>query len=135
MVYPINNIIIERTLTNRDPKGKPLKVQVLIGQPNKRKNIKTNLEDWYCPYQILGIGDNTTAVTFGMDSIQALYHTMMIIGERLKLKDSQGEYLLTWNDVPNFGFPKAEFELSQKHIDIIKNLPADVQKKYSHIMP
>ncbi len=52
---------------------------VSIGQPLRF----TGANDYYCPYQIVGIGDGLVQRASGVDAVQALIHALKAIGVRI----------------------------------------------------
>jgi len=112
MSYEVGSVIARRILKNREPDGRESEVHVLIGQPTQRLDVDGDIQDWYCPVQILGIGDDRVRAAFGEDSFQALYLALVMTGQLLKTSVSGRKGKLTWYDVPNYGFPfPGELEL------------------------
>ncbi|WP_425460680.1 DUF6968 family protein [Leptospira gomenensis] len=62
--------------------------------------------DWYCPFQISGIGSDKIKVTHGIDSIQALLLAIQIIGTILVVHfQNSNPGKLTWLNQEQLGFP------------------------------
>jgi hypothetical protein len=79
----IEEIVAERQLyLEGDP---ATKIRVLLGRPHVRLNASNN-ELTFCPYQILGIGDEKVRAAGGVDAFQALQLAMEMIGAELYFK-------------------------------------------------
>lgn len=71
MLQPqLQNAFLERTY---ELDGKAGVVKLLIGKPQQVSET-----EWYCEYQIIGIGNERIKKTRGIDSIQALLHVLDI---------------------------------------------------------
>lgn len=79
------------------------KVSVQIGKPEKFQNS----EDYYCPYQIVGVGDGKIRHAGGIDSIQALLLALKKIGTDLSSLDVYKTGDLKWEggEKGDLGFP------------------------------
>jgi hypothetical protein len=84
-VFCLNDedIIAERHLYLEGEPG--CTIRVLLGKPHTRLNASNN-ELTFCPYQILGIGDEKVRAAGGVDAIQALQLAMEMIGSELYFK-------------------------------------------------
>ncbi len=84
-----------------DANGK--KVVVVIGRPEKFPDG----EDYYCPYQIVGIGSERVKYAGGIDAVQALQLALKKIGTDLYTsQEAQAKQLLWAGGEPgDFGFP------------------------------
>lgn len=60
------------------PNGERIEVVIAVGHP-----YRTSDEDWVCPVEISGL-DGSVADVHGIDSLQALWLGVRLIGERLK---------------------------------------------------
>lgn len=76
-------------------------VKVSIGTPAPYSDGK----DYYCPYQIIGIGDGKIKYTSGIDSVQALYLAMKKIGATITASSEAKSGKLKWLDNLDLGFP------------------------------
>ena len=65
----VGELIATRTLTLRQENGATSEIMVLLGKPQQLPKH----EDYYCPYQIKGAGDEKVRYTCGVDSFQALH--------------------------------------------------------------
>ena len=91
-------VIAERELDSADGRT----VQVLIGQPQP---FPEEGGDYYCPFQITGIGNDMVMHLAGVDSVQALLLALKMIGARLYTSDEGRAGTLTWLEHRNLGFP------------------------------
>jgi hypothetical protein len=83
--------------------GKGGKVTVVVGKPKKFRGES----DYYCPYRIVGIGDEIVRHAGGVDPIQALQLAFRQIGARLSASKEAKAGKLTWdagNEKGDFGF-------------------------------
>ncbi len=96
----IGTLIATRELLLSDAK----KITVKIGKPKKFPDGK----DYYCPYQIKGLGDGQVRYAGGVDAIQAFQLTLTKIGTVLYTSDEAKAGQLKWNagqTKGDFGFP------------------------------
>lgn len=77
------------------------KVTVTIGKPEKFPGN----DDYYCPYQIAGLGDGKVRYAGGIDGVQALLLTLEMIGADLYTSAEAQHGKLTWSDERALGFP------------------------------
>jgi hypothetical protein len=79
-------------------------VQVLVGVP-KRFPDSVN---YYCPFQIVALGDEEIRYAAGVDAIQALQLVMSMIGAILRYRSEQVAGNVRWEAGAregDFGFP------------------------------
>lgn len=104
--YRLGAVIAERELDLKISSRKKAKVIVRIGKPKPDGKITA---DWYCPIQILGIGEDKVKSAFGIDSVQALEQAFQMISAILTLfyqRHHPGK--LTWLGKSRLGFPLPE---------------------------
>ena len=101
MEYPMSPVIAKRELIRIAEDGTNSVVEVRIGTPVLR-NDKKGKSDWYCTVQILGIEDDKVRPAFGVDSMQALYLAVKMVGMLLATSAAAKE--ITENE-DNYGFP------------------------------
>lgn len=80
-------------------------VTVIIGVPQRYPEGE---EDYYCPYQIVGIGDERVRYASGIDPLQALTLTLRMIGADLYTTPEAKNGKLTWvgqSAKGDLGFP------------------------------
>jgi hypothetical protein len=81
-------------------------VTVKIGKPKKFGGGNAS---YYCPYQILGMGDELVKYAGGVDRVQALQLTLVQIGVRLSTSKEAKAGELSWeagSEKGDFGFPE-----------------------------
>ena len=80
-------------------------VTVVIGKPEPFPDGN----GCYCPYQIIGLGDQKVRYAGGEDTAQALMLTLQTIGAVLYASHEAKSGLLTWNGGTDLGFPDHDF--------------------------
>ncbi len=98
----LNNV--GTVVASRELRLSPSKtVTVLIGKPEKFPDS----DDYYCPYQILGLGNERVRRAGGMDAVQSLELTLKMIGTDLYTsKEYQaGELIWPGGKQGELGFP------------------------------
>jgi len=98
----IETIIATRQLIYADGK----KVSVIIGKPEKFPDS----DDYYCPYQIMCIGNENVRYAGGIDSVQALLLTLNMIGTDLYTSKEAKAGILSWKggEQGDIGLPVSE---------------------------
>jgi len=96
-INAIELVIATRELTLPGDKA----VTVSIGRPEKFPDS----DDFYCPYHISGMGDDSIRYAVGTDTVQSLYLALNKIGAFLYTSDSAQSGQLLWNGEKNLGFP------------------------------
>lgn len=83
--------------------GLEKKVIVKIGAPRKIDNS----DDYYCPYQIVGLGNETVKRAGGVDAIQAISLAFGMIGADLYSSPEGRAQRIKWHGSPGdtLGFP------------------------------
>lgn len=99
----IGEVIAERDFEARDEKGARREVRLQIGIP--RPDPKEG-GDWYCPYQIVGFGDDKVSAAFGVDTVQALLSALQKAGLELDFFQKAQNSKLTWRDDEDLGLPE-----------------------------
>ncbi len=99
MPRKLRTIIAERNGTLRLPEGTLRKVRVLIGKPAKRRGE----EDYICPFQVIGLADESIRSIVGYDSVQAIELAFSFLGHVVQSSTPPGS---VWEDASeNLGFP------------------------------
>ena len=80
-------------------------VSVIIGKPEPFPDG----HGYYCPYQILGMGDQQVRYAPGEDTVQALILALERIGTDLYRSPEAKAGLLTFNGSRDLDFPVPEF--------------------------
>jgi hypothetical protein len=96
----VGTVLAERILDLDVVDGRR-EVQILIGLP---RNIPDS-EDFFCPYQIVGMLESTVRYTEGVDAAQAVYLAMEAIGTLLAETPEARSGRLTWYGERALGFP------------------------------
>jgi hypothetical protein len=102
--------------------SKRKKVTVMIGKPKKFRGGN----DYYCPFQILGMDDEPVRYSGGVDPVQAIQLALMDIGTRLYSSKAAKAGRLSWNA------GSAEGDLGFPVPDVIRDLlPEKIRERYS----
>lgn len=97
----LGEIIATRRLYFVDEQHVRRTVSVLVGKPQPSADSSS----YFCPFQIIGIGSQTTQLAEGSDSVQALQSAMVSIAANLTHLNNELAGRLKWNgDAGNFGF-------------------------------
>ncbi len=94
----VGDVIAERELEIED--GRPVLVQ--IGKPQRDPDVGG---DFYCPFQMTGIGNEKIRYACGVDTVQALVLTLNMIAAELYTSDEARSGKLTWLGQRNLGIP------------------------------
>lgn len=95
----LEDVIAERVLEARKD-GQTFRATVRLGRPFRSPDGS----HYRCPYQVVGLGDDTIRSAAGEDSIQAIELAFKMLGA-----DLYGYYkafAFTWLGQPELGFPK-----------------------------
>jgi hypothetical protein len=90
----VGRVIASRRLESATAPGAVVTVQV--GAPRKTRGR----EEYFCPYRVRGLGDETVRAAYGVDALQALQLVMPAIGSALTRWPD-----LRWLDGVDLGFP------------------------------
>jgi hypothetical protein len=96
----VGKVLAERIL-ELDAAGDRRKVRVLLGQPRTMPGS----HDFFCPYQVVGLGDEVVRYAGGVDAAQAIYLAMEAVGTALAATREALSGALTWYGEPALGFP------------------------------
>jgi hypothetical protein len=99
----VGKVIAERIL-DLDGSGGPRQVRVLIGEPR----CLSDSTDCFCPYQVIGLVEETVRYTEGVDGAQAIYLAMEAVGTLLAATPEARGGRLTWYGERALGFPVRE---------------------------
>ena len=102
----LGEVIAERHLECRQRRdGLSAEVVVRVGKPLPDTSPGG---DWYCPFRIVGLGDDTIRAAYGFDSVQALMLAFKLVGSYLQhFQHSLGDSI-TWLGEKDLGFPVPE---------------------------
>jgi hypothetical protein len=99
----VGDVIATRNLLLLRDGTSALEVHVLLGKPQAGPDHK----DFYCPYQIKGVGEEKVKSVYGIDAFQALQLTLSILAVELEVLNKQLGGKLRWDcdDKGGLGFP------------------------------
>lgn len=99
----VGDVIAARELTLAHDPNNCAAVFVLLGKPQQLPDH----EDYYCPYQIKGAGDEKVSYACGVDSFQALQLALGTIAVELEVlnKDLGGKLEWDCDGKGGLGFP------------------------------
>ena len=100
----VGEVIAERELYIQQPDGSRKTVTVRIGRPQR---FPDPTENYFVPYQILGVGSEGVHYAGGVDTVQALQLVMLIIGSHLSSINQESEEPIRWDGAVggDLGFP------------------------------
>ncbi len=98
----VGDIIASRMLHLIDENGQKRPVSVFVGKPQPSRDGP----GYECPFQVIGLGSQTTRVTQGRDAIEALTAALKMLSANLhQLNDELGGSLFWEDSAPGeFGF-------------------------------
>lgn len=99
----IGEVIAERKLSIVTGPQTEAVVKVLLGKPEKLPDGP----DFYCPFQIVGLGPERVRCAYGIDAFQAIQLAITAIGAFLKSLSESGGGTLRWEggESGDLGFP------------------------------
>jgi hypothetical protein len=99
----VGDLIAARTLVLHQDNGANSEINVLLGKPRQLPDH----QDYFCPYQIKGAGDEKVRYSCGVDSFQALHLALSTLGVELEVLNKQFGGRLRWecDDAGGLGFP------------------------------
>jgi hypothetical protein len=99
----IGEIIATRRFRFVDEDNHPKSVSVFVGMPQQSNGSS----DYQCPFQIIGIGSQSTQIARGHDSIQALQSALVLIATDLNYLNNELGGGLIWDGggTGELGFP------------------------------
>jgi hypothetical protein len=93
----VGQVIATRVLNLRGS----AQVTIRLGKPEKFPDSV----DYYCPYEIRGVGNQRVRYAGGVDAVQALELALKSIGADLYTSKEWQAKELTWNGGDDLGFP------------------------------
>lgn len=99
----VGEVIATRKLYLVHDKESVKEILIFLGKPQPFQNSS----DFYCPYQITGIGDEKVRYAGGVDEIQAIQLVLKMIGAELYTSEEAKFDKLRWLDKTDgdLGFP------------------------------
>jgi hypothetical protein len=99
----LGQVIAERRYTLSTTSQSKEEVIVRIGVPQKSPNRR----DFFCPFEIVGFGSTKIKCAFGIDGVQALRFTLMMIGVDLHYyRQHYGGGFYLFEEGDDLGFPE-----------------------------
>ncbi len=99
-LHNVGKVLAERILDLSTSEG-DRQVRVLIGKPQPiPKSV-----DFFCPYQVVGLSDETVRYAEGVDAAQAIYLALEAVGTYLAATQEARSGRLTWYGERTLGFP------------------------------
>lgn len=83
-------------------------VVLRLGKP-QRSPESTEFEEYYCPFQLIGVGDERVRYAAGVDAFQAIELALGLIGGLMGRMGEEHKGRLRWDydDQGGFGFPQS----------------------------
>jgi len=99
----IGEIIATRRLYFVDENNNKRTVSIFVGKPEEAQNSI----GYHCPFQVIGIGSQTTQLARGYDSVEALQSALILIAASLNHLNNEIGGKLTWEGggQGELGFP------------------------------
>jgi hypothetical protein len=102
----LGQVIAERRLLLQKERGEDQEVLVLLGKPEPFSGSP----DYFCPYQIKGIGDEKIKYVGGVDAFHAIGLALQALGAELQVLNQDLNGRLRWDGSEKgaLGFPIPE---------------------------
>ncbi len=102
----VGEVIANRKFTLIREGQEPAEVEVLMGKPEKFPDHA----DYYCPYQITGMGREKVIAIGGVDAFQAIQLALGTIAVELEVMEKESGGKLSWDAGENddLGFPERD---------------------------
>ena len=99
----IGEIIATRRLYFVDENNNKRTVSIFVGKPEEAQDSI----GYHCPFQVIGIGSQTTQLARGYDSVEALQSALILIAASLNHLNNEIGGKLTWEGggQGELGFP------------------------------
>jgi hypothetical protein len=103
MEYQLGEVIATRELSVTLSDGSEKIVIIKLGTPLRFQES----DDYYAPFQIVGMGSETVLCAGGIDAFQAIQEVMKVIGAQLMALQDATNARLTWKGAEGgaLGFP------------------------------
>ncbi len=89
----LDEVVAERRVDAVSDDGSAAPVHLVVGRP--RPDPQPG-EDWGCPHQILGLGDDSVGVSHGVDSLQAFLLSVWTLELKLTERAEAASVRLEW---------------------------------------
>lgn len=107
MGYQLGEVILERDFETRDANGQVGQAKLRIGKPLLQPETSGSLQ-WYCPYQIVGVGSESVHAMPGIDVLDALLLSLKVANALLKDYAHMDGKTITWLGEADLGLPEIE---------------------------
>jgi hypothetical protein len=94
----VGQVLCSRELALADGRA----VCVMMGMPQR---FPDGNDDYFCPFQITGMGSEQVSYGAGVDAFQAVWLTLQTIGALLYTSSDYKTGTLSWLGQSNLGFP------------------------------
>jgi hypothetical protein len=90
--FELGEVLASRTVRFRLNNGQPIRLAVTVGRPVP--DPEAPYQDWFCPFQITGVGDEVVRAVFGVDAMQALILALHTLPTELRAlaRDESGSF-------------------------------------------
>src|SRR5215469_5456062 len=111
-IYTIGSVVAERRYILSTEAGFPKEVIVRLGAPQQ----SAEPGGFFCPFEIVGLGDGKVKRGFGTDAFQAVQLTLKMIGVDLHYyRQGYGPGFYLTNEVDDLGFPDEAWREGLEH--------------------
>ena len=102
----VGDVIANRKLSLVRDDQDPVEVEVSMGKPMKFPNHT----DYYCPYEIKGLGQGRVKAAGGIDAFQAMQLALGTIAVELEVLQKESGGKLSWDagEAGYLGFPERD---------------------------
>ncbi|MFC5746372.1 DUF6968 family protein [Actinomadura rugatobispora] len=99
--HELGEVVAERRVEAVAEDGRRTPVILKFGRPHP--DPLSAHDDWCCPHQIVGLGDETVQAAFGVDSLQALLLSVYAVRLKLVERAAGASVSLEWEGGPDLG--------------------------------
>ena len=99
--HELGPVVAQRRLESVAADGTRAPVVIRFGKPFPDPLSKQ--DDWCCPHQVLGLGDEAVGASFGVDSLQALLLGVYRVRLELAARAQKAGVELDWLGLPDLG--------------------------------
>src|SRR5215469_13096671 len=111
-IYTIGSVVAERRYILLTEAGFPKEVIVRLGAPQQ----SAELGAFFCPFEIVGLGDGKVKRGVGVDAFQAVHLTLKMIGVDLHYyRQGYGPRFYLTNEGDDLGFPDEAWTEGLEH--------------------
>ena len=107
--FQLGEVIAEREFNVHDNAGEVKSAVFRIGKPQRQSS-----HSWYCPVQIIGLGDEKVDTGVGIDSLAALLSALYIAPALIQSIATVEQKRITFLEQDNLGFSLSYTRKSSK---------------------